>query len=171
MSVPGSSPVFGAAPSGAGGVRGHDAAAGDQTPESLAVGEGVSRPHAAARPPTRERPREASVALVTRPRTPLDQLGLVSERGVAINLVESPADHRAQQNHSREKRREPEGGVRHGCAQRAHVRAAESPVVGEGETEVEYERSPDGDVVEHSPVGGVQGDLGGDHNHEDGGHH
>ena len=171
MSVPGSSPVFGAAPSGAGGVRGHDAAAGDQTPESLAVGEGVSRPHAAARPPARERPREPSVALVTGPRTSLDQLCLVSERGVNVDLVEPPGDHREQQHHSGEQRREPEGGVRHGCAQRAHVRAAESPVVGEGETEVEYERSPDGDVVEHSPVGGVQGDLGGDYDHEDGGDH
>jgi len=98
-----SHPVLGAAPRGANGVCCHDAAAGDQATEALAVGEGVSRPHAAARPPTRERPREASVALVTRPRTPLDQLGLVSERGVDINLVESPGDHREQQNHRGEK--------------------------------------------------------------------
>ena len=132
MSIPWSHPVLGAAPRGANGVCCHDAAAGDQATEALAVGEGVSRPHAAARPPTRERPREASVALVTRPRTPLDQLGLVSERGVDINLVESPGDHREQQNHSGEKRREPEGGVRHGRAQGPHVRASEGPVVGEG---------------------------------------
>ena len=82
-----------------------------------------------------------------------------------VNLVEPPGDHREQQHHSGQQRREPEGGVWHGGAQRAHVGAAEGPVIGEGETEVEYERSPDGDVVEHGPVWGVQGNLGSDHDH------
>ena len=116
------------------------------------MGEGVSRPHTAARPPARERPREASVALVTRPRAPLNQLGLVSERGVDIDLVEPPGDHWQQQDHCGQQGGEPEGCVRHGRAQRPHVGASEGPVVGEGETKVEYERAPDGDVVEHGPV-------------------
>lgn len=169
--IPWSHPVLPPGPGCAGGVRGHDAAAGDQATEALAVGEGVSRPHTAARPPARERPREASVALVTRPRAPLDQLGFVSQRGVDIDLVEPPGDHRQQQHHCGEQRREPEGRVRHGRAQRPHVGPSEGPVVGEGETKVEYERAPDRDVVEHGPVRGVQGDLGGDHDHEDGGDH
>ena len=51
------------------------------------------------------------------------------------------------------------------------MRTTEGPVVGEGEAEVKDERAPDGDVIEHGPVGGVEGDLGGDDNHEDGGDH
>ena len=44
-------------------------------------------------------------------------------------------------------------------------------VIEECEQEVEYEGSPDGDVVPHGPVAGVQGHLSCDHNDEDGGHH
>ena len=37
--------------------------------------------------------------------------------------------------------------------------ASDDKVVEEGEDEVEYEASPDCDVVENCPVGGVQGHL------------
>ena len=88
-----------------------------------------------------------------------------------VHLVEPPGHHREEQHHGGQQAREPEGGVRHGRGQGANVGALEHPVVEEGEAEVEDEGAPDGDVVEHGPVGGVQGDLGRHHDDEDGGHH
>ena len=41
------------------------------------------------------------------------------------------------------------------------MRARHHEVVEEGEEEVEDEAAPDGQVVPDSPVGGVQGNLGG----------
>ena len=88
-----------------------------------------------------------------------------------IHLVEPPGHHREEQHHGGQQAREPEGGVRHGRGQGANIGALEDPVVEEGETEVEDEGAPDGDVVEHGPVGRVQGDLGGYHDDQDGRHH
>ena len=41
----------------------------------------------------------------------------------------------------------------------ADMFSSDDKVVEEGEDEVEYEASPDCDVVENCPVGGVQGHL------------
>ena len=43
----------------------------------------------------------------------------------------------------------------HGSSKCANVFARNNKVVEEGEDEVEDEAPPDGDVVEHCPVGGV----------------
>lgn len=47
--------------------------------------------------------------------------------------------------------------------------ARRDKVVEEGEDEVEDEASPDRDVVEHCPVGGVKGDLRSDNNDQNSG--
>lgn len=109
--LPWSRPILSPASEAGHTGAGHDAPAGDQAPEALAVGEGVARPDRAPRPPAREWPREASVALVPRPGAPLDQLSLVSERGVDIHLVEPPGHHREEKYHRGQQRREPECGV------------------------------------------------------------
>ena len=55
--------------------------------------------------------------------------------------------------------------------QRPDVAPVEDVVVGELEDEVDGDGAPDGHVVEGRPVVGVQGDLRGHHDHQDGGDH
>ena len=47
------------------------------------------------------------------------------------------------------------------------MRTHKSPIVGECETKVENKRAPDGDMIEDGPIAGVEGDLGGNNDHQD----
>ena len=47
------------------------------------------------------------------------------------------------------------------------MRAHKCPIVGERETKVEHQWAPDSYVIEDGPIAGVEGDLGGNNDHQD----
>ena len=149
----------------------HDPPAGNEAAEALTVSEGVAGPDGSPGPPARERSGQAALSLLFGLGGSLHQASLVCQGRLDVHLVEPPGHHRQQQHHRGQQARQPERRVGHGGGERPHVGPQEGPVEEESKAEVEDERSPDGDMVEYCPVGGVQGYLGRDDDDEDGGDH
>lgn len=102
---------------------------------------------------------------------PLLEADAIRQRGPDVDEVESPGNDGDHQDDDGEDEGEPKCGLAHGFSEGANVGAANDKVVKVLEDEVKGEGSPDGDVVDDSPVGRIQGDLDSHDDDEDGGHH
>jgi hypothetical protein len=145
----------------------HDLARRDQPAKALLVGERVTGPDRPARPSRRRRPQHVLAVSGAHLGQPLLQPDTVRQGGGHVHEVEPPRQHRHYRDRHAQDRREPELHFRHGLGQRTDVRTSYHVVVKVVHYEVEGERAPDHDVVEHRPVERVQCDLGGVHDHQD----
>jgi len=87
--------------------------------------------------------------------TPLHKSGPIRQCGVDVDRIEPPCHNRNNEHNCGQQDGEPESRFPHRSGKCANVFSRNNKVVEEGEDKVEDEASPDCDVIENCPVGGV----------------
>lgn len=146
-----------------------DHARGYEISKSLLVREGVARADWTAR---LARGRTAPKLNLDRlfgaaSRQSLQEATPVDQGGRHVELVKAVGDHGHQQNNKHEQQAEPEGRSWEQFAENSVVIEAESWRVGsECNCKKEGDWAPNDDVIEDSPIGGVECSLGGHNNNQ-----